>query len=488
MGKELPQGHRLGDYSIERVLSRSGLQTVYVAKQGSSGRTCRLIVYSLDPDSESWQRYKSDLGQLGALNHPVIAELLEAASTPEGLAYAVWAQPAGEDLGSRLRRGGALTLREALSLGRQVAAALHASHRIDVLHRDLVPDNIYLVAPAPEGPAPEFEPVLLYGFGAARLLEGALSGVALVGHPEYMAPEQITGLSIDVGPATDQYALALILYQALSASQPFRAESAGAALLKVVRSTPEPLRALRPDLPTHVDEAVSRGLARERQARFADLPAFIAALSAGEKLPAGLLSATDSWLGGSVQADEALHRALAAGRVTPSLGVVAQSLGEAAGVPEVVEDSATVPNTMEAVMRLAVPPEAPPPPEKEPSGPLELETLDPTPQPQKIQTATPSRPPAAGNNLVMRSGETRPVKEEAPKPRPAAPPEKDELARVIVKDTPITGALPKPVPPPPSALAGVLPPSLAMYGPWIERGLYLGSGLLLGFLFHSLIS
>lgn len=494
MGKELPQGHRLGDYSIERLLTRNGLQTVYLGQQVSSRRACRITVFNVDADGEPWQRFKSDLEQVKALSHPFVAECLDVATSETGLAYTAFAQPAGEDLEARLRRGGALTLRESLVLSRQVAAALHAAHRIDVLHRDLNPENIYLVKSEAGAVEPEYERVLLYGFGTSRLFESALAGVGLFGHPEYMAPEQITGLSFDIGPSVDQYALALVVYQVLSASQPFRAESAGSALLKVVRTSPEHLRALRPDLPTHVDAAVNRGLAKERTARYPDLPAFIAALEMGEKLPPELLAATQPWLGGSASTDEALNRAMAAGSVTPSLGVVAQGLSQApdqsAPVPEIVEDSATVPNTMEAVMKLAVPPEQSSPGfsarnaiKREPSGPLEieLEAIDPTPPPLDIQKLPgadgPSSPglrsgpnragrPAAGNHLAMRSGETNPVGDKA---TALAGKTDQDGANVIV-----TATVDRPRPQP-GMMRGV------------ERGIFLGIGLLLGFLLHALM-
>lgn len=505
MAKELPQGYRLGDFSIERLLSRNGLQAHYAAQHVGSSRACRLTVFNVDPDGEPWQRFRSDLGQLQALGHPIIAENLGSGSTPEGQAWAAWAQPPGEDLATRLRRGGALTLREALSMARQVAAALHAAHRIDVLHRALTPENIYFVRPAEGAPAADYEPTLLYGFGVARLLEGALDGVALVGQTEYMAPEQFTGLSFDIGPATDQYALALIVYQVLSASQPFHADSAAAALLKVVRSSPEHLRALRPDLPSHVDAAVTRGLAKDRLGRYPDLAAFIGALVADEKMAAGLLMITDPWIGGSASTDAALTRAAAAGSATPSLGAIAQGMGDGgAGVPEVVEDQATTPNTMEHVMRLALPPERSSPvvpvPPRENSEPIELEPLEPTPPPTTASAAGTKSGKLRGNNLPSRSGETK-----VPEGEPAAEP--DAVDTVIVRNIYPSGRKPTvdpsspeakspsvPAPalttvaaPPPSGLAGMLPASLAPHAPRIENVLYLVVGLFLGFLFHAFL-
>lgn len=507
MAKELPPGYRLGEFSIERLLSRNGLQAHYAAQQVGSSRACRLTIFNVDPEGDPWKRFRSDLGQLHALSHPIIAENLGSGSTPEGQAWAAWAQPEGEDLATRLRRGGALTLREALSMARQIAAALHAGHRIDVLHRALTPDNIYFVRPGDGAPAADYEPTLLYGFGVARLLEGALDGVALVGQTEYMAPEQFTGLSFDIGPATDQYALALIVYQVLSASQPFHADSAAAALLKVVRSSPEHLRALRPDLPSHVDAAVTRGLAKDRLARFPDLAAFITALSGDAQVPAGLQAVTGPWLGGSVSTDEALSRAAAAGSSRPSVGAIAQGMGDAGGVPEVVEDQATTPNTMEDVMRLALPPEKSSPanqvPPRENSAPIELEPLEPTPPPITASGRNAATPKLRGNNLPSRSGETK-------VPDSEAGPEPDSVDTVIVRNIYPSGrkptvepaaqspdlkgtkapSVPAPAllpPAPPTGLAAMLPASLAPHAPRIENVLYLVVGLFLGFLIRALL-
>jgi serine/threonine-protein kinase len=365
MGKELPQGSRVGAYAIERLLKRTGLAEVYAARQVlPSERACRLTLFNVDPDSEPWERFSREAAQLKALEHPGIAELREVGKSDSGQPFLVHMLPEGEDLAERLRRAGALTTSEALSLATQVAAALHAAHGIEVLHRDLYPENIFLVERSKttrvaEGEELPFERVQVMGFGVSRMLEAALGGTLLVGQPEYMAPEQITGFAMEVGPAADQYALGLIVYQALTASRPFRGDSVGATLLQVVRSVPEPLRALRPDIPAHIEGAVMRALSRDRLARYPSLPAFVEALQGPDALPVGLGERTNPWLKPSARADAARQRALTVGGAAPSFQSVALGLSNAGGegVPEVVEDQATVPNTMEEVMRLAVPPE-----------------------------------------------------------------------------------------------------------------------------------
>lgn len=496
MGKELPQGSRLGAYAIERMLQRTGLAEVYAARQVlPTERPCRLTVFNVDPDSEPWARFSRETSQLKALEHPGIAELREVSKSDTGVPYLVHMLPDGEDLAERLRKSGALTTREAVAMARQVAAVLHAAHGIDVIHRDLQPENIFLVersknAKVADDEEPPFERVQVLGFGVTRMIEAALGGTMLVGQPEYMAPEQITGFAMEVGPAADQYQLALIVYQALTASRPFRGESVGATLLQVVRSVPEPLRAMRPDIPAHVEAAVMRALSRDRLARFPSLPAFIEALQGDDPPPAGLPELTDVWLRPSARADAARQRALTLSGAAPSFQSVALGLGSGGGgVPEIVEDSATVPNTMEEVMRLAVPPER-------------IEVLEST---APVATDSETRPvarvrplpgvanqaaralnqasSAAPDSLDITSPDSGPGRlKELPIPPPLEIPEPEgELAHKQETKDP-TDRVPAARPP-----AGVArraaKPSLAQSAVWGLLGLIIG--ILLGYFLHS---
>lgn len=416
MGKALPHGSKLGQYTIERALQRTGLSEIYEAQAegAGEGRPCRIAVFRVDPTGEPWQRFEKECQALKALGHPAIAEVRELAISPDGTPYVVYALPAGEDLAARLRRAGALTTREALALARQVASALHAAHGIEQLHRDLTPESLFLsppptpsvpppASPSVSGPVvePGFERAVVMGFGVSRMLEAAVEGSLLVGRAEYLAPEQITGFSIEVGPAADQYTLALILYQALTVTQPFRGESVGASLLKAVRTAPEPLRALRPDIPVHVDTALLRALSKDQKVRFPDLPSFIQALQGEEPLPAGLAELTDAWLKSGASTEAARQRALAIQEgAAPSLQNVAAGLSALEPVPVVIEDQATVPNSMEEVMRLAVPP-------------ARLRVVELTPLPQSAKVKVPaaqagSGPREAGGRVAETSSDSQP--------------------------------------------------------------------------------
>lgn len=441
MGRELPQGRRVGNYAVERLLGKGGLSAVYAARQALIERPCVLTVFHLDPEADPWLRFRREVEQMNALKHPAVIETLDVGTTFDGIPYLVTELIPGEDLATRLRTSGALTLAEALALSRQVGAALHAAHAVGVVHRDIRPGTLFLVSPDPET-EPTFERVKVLGFGVGRLLMSTVSGMALVGAPEYMAPEQILGNDLDVGPRADQYALAVVLYQALTTTRPFLGDSVGATLLAVARGESEPLRALRPDIPVHVEDAIHRALSRDPEARFPDLMTFLQALQEGVPLPVGVAELTEPWLSPpstveDAEAAEALLDELGATPAAPlSLGVsAALSLAKRArdqgpellsmadkdgapsqrspgtgGVPQFTMEmaSATMPYSMESVMRLAVPgsghdPGAPhainsPEITKDYSGPLEFvaeagepgEPVDPDgrPLPAKGETLT----------------------------------------------------------------------------------------------------
>lgn len=349
MGRELPQGSTVGICTIERLRERTGLCEVYAAV-GPSGQPCRVSFFHVDPDGQPWHRFVAESQQLATLQHPCIAEILETAVTSDGRPYQALGLETGEELSARLRKSGALTTAEALVCAQQIGAALHSLHALDLIHRGLNPERVF-VCESGDAVRPR---VRLLDAGVTRLLDDSAAG-ALVSNPEYKAPEQLTGFSIDVGPASDQYALALLLYQSLTSSRPFKADSAAATIMQVVRGGAESLRALRPDIPRGVETAVMRALAKERTARYASVAEFLTALQGSEPIDQSVDALVGSWLRSADSAQAAIRQAQSQADSKPSFQVVALQLGGGGAVPSVIEDQATVPNTMEEVMRLAVP-------------------------------------------------------------------------------------------------------------------------------------
>jgi serine/threonine protein kinase len=192
---------------------------------------------------------------------------------------------AGPSLADRIEQGARYTTEEALPIAAQIADGLDAAHAAGIIHRDLKPGNIMLLPP-PTGRFAQRAVITDFGLALSetqsemRLTESD----ELVGTPEYMAPEQAeTGPAT---PATDVYALGLILYEMLSKRRPF--EAAGTALATVLvrrRQPPRPLREVLPDVPPAWEAAIHRCLERDPARRYRSAGELIAALQ--EDPPAG---------------------------------------------------------------------------------------------------------------------------------------------------------------------------------------------------------
>ena len=347
MSRELPTGATVGQCSIVRLRQRTGLSELYEAL-GPEGSRVRLSLFSTDPDGAAWKRFVAETEQTRELRHPALAVVVETAISTDGRPYQAVVVEPGEDLSQRLLRG-ALLFPEAMSCAIQIGAGLSALHALDLTHRGLCPERVHLFEQ--DGVAR----VRLLDVGVARLFE-EFAPNGCIGQPEYQAPEQLGGLSLDIGPAADEYTLALLLYQALTSSRPFKADTTAATVLQVMRGSAEPLRALRPDVPKAAEHAIMRAILKDRTARFPSVADFLAALREGAPLPEELKPLFADWMQDSAAAQEATARALGKADSKPSLQFVATGMRDSdAGVPEIVEDQATVPHPMDAMLGFALP-------------------------------------------------------------------------------------------------------------------------------------
>jgi glutamate transport system substrate-binding protein len=187
----------------------------------------------------------------------------------------------GTDLSQLIARTGPMVVARAVQIVSQVADALDAAHADGLIHRDVKPSNVLVATNSKESEAAR-DFCYLIDFGIARRLDGrgatALTATdALIGSIDYIAPERLTG-----GPGdrrVDVYALACVLYEALTGGAPFRGDHAAVMYAHVHRPAPLP-SALRPGLPPDLDDVVARGLAKEPDARFSSAGALAAAARA----------------------------------------------------------------------------------------------------------------------------------------------------------------------------------------------------------------
>ena len=262
-------------YRIERELGRGGMAVVYLAEDARHRR--RVALKLLRPELASilgGDRFLREIETTAGLQHPHILPLFDSGET-EGYLFYVMPFVEGGTLRDRLDREGRLTLATAIGIMSEVAGALDHAHVRGILHRDIKPENILLSG----GHA------LVADFGIARALAGDTStrltdaGLAL-GTPAYMSPEQ--AFDQQVGPASDQYSLACVLFEMMTGTVPFAAATGQAMLARRLREPPPTLASVGIEAPPHVEQALARALASEWGARFPSVAALAHALGSGE--------------------------------------------------------------------------------------------------------------------------------------------------------------------------------------------------------------
>jgi serine/threonine protein kinase/Tfp pilus assembly protein PilF len=260
-------------YTVERELGRGGMATVYLAEEKKHGR--KVAIKVLRPEitaSVGTERFLREIGIAARLSHPHIVPLIDSGEAG-GFLYYVQPHVPGGSLRDRLEEIRQLPLKDALRIAQEIGAGLDFAHRKGFVHRDVKPENILFA----DGHA------VLADFGVARAVSDADAQVTeaglAVGTPEYMSPEQASGES-ELGPASDVYSFACVVYEMLGGEPPFRGSGPRAIMAKQVTASPRPLRGLRPEVPVATERAVVRALEKDPNQRFTSAAEFVTALTA----------------------------------------------------------------------------------------------------------------------------------------------------------------------------------------------------------------
>jgi len=262
-----------GRYRLERPLGSGAMATVWLAHDERHGRPVALKV--LRPELAAAigpERFLREIRVLANLHHPNILPLHDSGEAG-GHLFFVMPYVNGESLRERLRREKQLPIEDAVSLTAEIAGALGHAHRQGIVHRDIKPENIVLQ----DGHA------LVADFGVAlavrhaddeRLTEAGLN----LGTPQYMSPEQAAG-DAEPGSQSDLYSLGCLLYEMLTGEPPQHAPTRTALIAQILAGAVRPVRTLRETVPSHVEAALAKALARLPADRFRSADAFASALA-----------------------------------------------------------------------------------------------------------------------------------------------------------------------------------------------------------------
>jgi serine/threonine-protein kinase len=256
-------GRTLADFRVLRKLGQGGMGQIYLAEQISLKRKVALKILrpELAASPEALQRFKAEAEAVARATHANIVQVY-AFGEAEGMPYMALEYVEGRNLRDYLSRKTPDVL-VALSIMRQVAAALQRASELGIIHRDIKPENILLTRKGE---------VKVADFGLSRCLAGdrpalnlTQSGVAM-GTPLYMSPEQVEGKAVD--PRTDIYSFGVTCYHLLAGHPPFRGDGPFEVALQHVRAEPVPLAEVRPDLPEALCALVHKMMAKDPGQRY----------------------------------------------------------------------------------------------------------------------------------------------------------------------------------------------------------------------------
>jgi eukaryotic-like serine/threonine-protein kinase len=281
---EAPQGAVLdGRYQLQSPLGTGTVGEVYRAEHLWMHKTVaiKLLRPEVTSSEEAVKRFAREARLASLIEDPHCVSVYDFAQTPNGIYYLAMEYLEGESLFALLRRQRRLPIDLARSLFLQILDALSAAHKLDIIHRDMKPENVMLLDRGEKHPF-----VKILDFGIAKTAappeggDGIVTRVGFtVGTPEYMSPEQAT--AVDVDARADLYSTGIMLFECLTGKRPFTGSQVEVATAHVFKAPPKPSD-LAPELTEHpeLEAVILRAIEKEPAKRFSSAAEFADALRA----------------------------------------------------------------------------------------------------------------------------------------------------------------------------------------------------------------
>jgi len=289
---DLHLGTTLGDYVVVAQVADGAMGRVYEGRHAKTKQ--RVAIKVLHPDvardGVAVERFKREADTARELAHPHVVKVLDFGRTEDGSHFMTMEYLQGEELSGRIRREGALPPARIVRILAQLASALDHAHSFGVIHRDLKPDNVFLVQ------SEDGDVVRILDFGSVKLqVETGNKLTAFgttLGSPYYMSPEQAMG-KLDVDSRTDIFACTAILYEMLTGKIAFEAGNVAQILMKIMNEEPIGPSFVVPGLPGSLDDVIDKGLRKDKSRRYGS----VGQLAEGAARAFGLSGTASEWAG-----------------------------------------------------------------------------------------------------------------------------------------------------------------------------------------------
>jgi len=280
--------HRLfpGGLHVVRQVGEGGFAKVYAvgSRPGSEEQALKVMHDELRTDANAVSRFLREAEVAAKVRSPRVPVVVGHGTLSDGPHFILTELLRGETLRELLKRGGRISPRRVAEIGAQVCEGLAVAHGEGVLHRDLAPDNVFLVA------STGGDVVKLLDFGIATFVSGSTDRFgaltrtnAVIGTPYYMSPEQVHAKELDA--RSDLCSLGVVLYEAITGVRPFEGENLGLLLSAIHTGQHRPIEELAPEAPGALIAAIEKAMAREREDRFGSAKEMATALRAAATAP-----------------------------------------------------------------------------------------------------------------------------------------------------------------------------------------------------------